>query len=346
VTSSFDNQYHQEKIGENINIHKLPIGKNKKNLHFQSKKDLLVYSWKAYWFSKKLIKNKKYDLTHSFFSVPCGFISLLIRMKHKIPYVVSLRGADVPGYSERFSSIYNMLTPLIKFIWKKSEAVVSNSAGLRDLAQKTNSNQKIEVIYNGVDTDEFRPQDNVSHSSSSYILCISRLTERKGINYLISAIKDVSVKYPNIKLKIVGEGNAKNDLEKQAKDLGMENKVEFLGLVPHEKLPNIYSSALFFVLPSLNEGMSNTMLEALASGLPIVATDTGGTRELVEDGQNGLIIKMKDSGDISEKMEKLLKNKNLRERMALSSRKKAERLSWQSVAEKYYGLYKNTALGR
>lgn len=342
VTSSVDREYHFEKIGGNINIHKIPIGKDKNNLHYQSQKDLIVYAWKAYFFSKKLIRKNKYDLSHSFFSVPCGFISLLLKWRHKIPYIVSLRGADVPGYSERFSVIYKFLTPVIKVIWKNASLVVSNSEGLKNLALKSRPRQKIEVIYNGADIEEFKPGSDIECPSGTFrIICVSRITGRKGIRYLIEAVSQLISKYSQIRLQIVGEGNEKKNLEEQVKKLKLENVVEFCGLIKHRNLPIHYQEADIFVLPSLNEGMSNTMLEALASGLPIIATDTGGTRELIKEGINGLLIKMRNSGDIAQKIEILIQNKDLRQKMGEASRSLAEKFSWKNVAGQYAAVYKN-----
>lgn len=343
VTSSIDFDYHLEKIGENIFIHRLPIGKNKNNLHFQSQKDLLVYTWKAYFFSKKLAKNNNFDLSHSFFTIPCGFISLLLKWQCKIPYVVSLRGSDVPGYSDRFVFLYKFIKPLTRLIWKKSFAVIANSKGLKELALKTNPKQEIGVIYNGIDINQFRKLESckVESSDEKFIITTgaSRITARKGIKYLIEAIKILSPRYSNIFLKAMGDGDEKENLEKLAKELGLEKNVEFIGRIPRENTSPYYQEASIFVLPSLNEGMSNAMLEALASGLPLVATDTGGTRELLEDGINGFIINMKDSQDLADKIEILIKDDGLRKRMGEESRKKAEGMSWEKVAEEYFNLY-------
>ena len=344
VTSSIDSKYHLEKIGESVRIHRLSIGKNKNNLHLQSTKDLLLYSWRAYFFSRRLVKLAKkekqpYGLTHSFFTVPCGFISMLLKWEFQTPYVVSLRGSDVPGYSDRWPLIYAFLKPLFALIWKGSAAVVSNSEGLKELALKTNANQKIGVIYNGIDIQHFKPGDS---QKSKFIITpgASRVTDRKGLNYLVDAVKLLSEKYPQIELRIMGDGNARMSLVRQVNELEIENKVEFLGRIPREETAPHYQEASVFVLPSLNEGMSNAMLEALASGLPIVATDAGGTKELVTDGENGYIIRMKDAAHLAEKLERLIENPQLRESMGRASRARAEKLSWKNVAEEYHNLYK------
>ncbi|HEX8974723.1 MAG TPA: glycosyltransferase family 4 protein [Patescibacteria group bacterium] len=342
VTSSIDEQYQELKMGENITIHRLPIGKNNTNIHFQSQKDLLKYSWVAYKFSKQLVKKNNYDLTHSFFSVPCGYLSLRLWKKYKIPYIVSLRGSDVPGYSERFKAIYGLLTPIILKVWNNAEFVIANSEGFKELALKSKPKKEIGVICNGIDTHEFYPDESARNEKEIAIICTSRITPRKGIRLLVQAFDILSKRYDNLKLVLVGGGDEKESLENLVRSMGIEKKVQFCGVVPHEEIAAYYRKANVFVLPSFNEGMSNTMLEAVASGLPILATDTGGTRELVEEGKNGFILKMGDYNDIAEKLEKLIQDPDLRNKMGAESRKRAEKMSWENVAKEYVDLYQQT----
>ena len=345
VTASIDGAYHLEKIGGNITIHRLPIGKNAQNLHFQSQKDLLQYAFRAYFFARKLYRENKFDLSHSFFTVPCGFVSWLMKKQSSLPYIVSLRGSDVPGYSDRFPVIYALLKPIFRLIWREAAAVISNSEGLKELALKTAPAQRIAIIHNGIDLEKFKPLEN-SASREKFIITpgASRITDRKGLNYLIEAVAKLSPKYPQIHLRIMGEGNALSKLKKLVADLQLENRVEFLGRIPREITTPYYQEASLFVLPSLNEGMSNAMLEALASGLPLLSTATGGASELIEEGVNGLILRFKDSQDIAEKIQRLIDDPELARKMGEASRKRAEKMSWRAVAEQYWALYQETAL--
>lgn len=344
VTSAIDDKYHLEKISDNVKIHKLPIGKNENNLHFQSQKDLLVYSWKAYFFSKTLIRQNNYDLTHSFFSVPCGFLSLVLKYQYNLPYIVSLRGSDVPGYSDRFSWIYYILLPIIKYIWKKSGAVISNSDDLKDLALKARPSQEIGVIHNGIDINNFKPNRNKKISDKFIITPgASRVTKRKGLEFLIKAVKQLLPKYPNILLKIMGDGDEKENLIILVKKLNLKNNVQFLGRIPREETVGYYQEANVFILPSFNEGMSNAMLEALATGLPIIATETGGTKELVTEGINGFVVAMGSREDLAERIERLISNPELCEKMSQESRQRAEKMSWQEVARQYFEVYKKVS---
>lgn len=350
VTSSIDEKYSIEKVGSNITIYKVPIGKNKNNLHYQSQKELLVYSWQAFKFANNLTQKKHYDLTHSFFTVPCGALSLWLKITKRIPYIVSLRGSDVPGYSERFSLLYKMLIPLIKYIWKKSFFVVANSLAFKELAKKTSSQQEIKIITNGIDIDEFYPKKNDGNfperTGNFKIICGSRLTPRKGISFIIDALKILKDKGMIIELDVIGDGNQKEELMQKVKDLKLENDVKFLGLFKHSELPRYYQNANVYVSASLNEGMSNTMLEALAVGLPIIATDTGGTFETVKDGINGYVIKMESATDIAEKVALLFNDYDLEKKMSQESRNLAEKMSWHNIASEYVDLYRKVVFNK
>lgn len=346
ITSSPGEKYILEKVGENVRIHRVPVGKNNSNLHLQTRKNLLLYTWRAYLFGKKLIKrsrkeNKPYDLTHSFFTVPCGFISMILKWQYRLPYIISLRGSDVPGYSDRFVFLYKFITPIIKFIWNRSDAVVANSRGLKELALKSRPKKEIGIIYNGIDIEVFKPDPEKRPKGKIIITTgATRVTHRKGIHYLIEAMAKLTSKYPQVCAKIMGDGNAKEEMEKLVDDLKIKNSVELIGRVPREKISPYYKEASIFVMPSLNEGMANAMLEALGSGLPIISTPTGGADELVKDGVNGYIIKFRDSSDIAEKLEKLINDPELCRKMGEESRRIAETMSWQKVAQDYFDLYK------
>jgi len=229
------------------------------------------------------------------------------------------------------------LKPIIKKIWSEASAVISNSAGLKQLALKTSPNQEIGIIYNGVDINKFKPIEEKNNEIFT-ILCVARLIERKGIDYLINAIPLVLEKQRDVRLILVGEGNLENELKKLCKDLDLEEYVLFKGRVEHDDLPDLYSSSDVFVLPSKNEGMSNTVLEAMASGLPIITTDTGGTQELIKD--NGIVVHVEDSKTIASAILHLADDYSLCKTMGTISRKIADGLSWKKVAENYLEIYK------
>ena len=333
ITSSATNEFEEEKLNDSIHIYKLPL--SKKSLHYWTQREIISYSRQAYKYIKKLKKQGRYDLIHAFFGIPCGAIAY--RFRKEIPYIVSLRGSDVPGFNERFSFQYIFLKPIIKRVWKSAVAVIANSQGLKELALETDRNAKIGVIYNGVNVEDFSPR-NERENGDIIILSVARLIKRKGIDDLIRAVPAIVKAHKNIKLIIIGEGNIENELKALAQKLKVSKYIDFLGYVPPNEISNYYSSSDIFVLPSKNEGMSNTVLEAMASGLPIVTTDTGGTQELIDE--NGIIIPSEEPDAISKAVLNLINNDKLRENMGMKSRKIAESMSWKNVAQNYFEMHK------
>jgi glycosyltransferase involved in cell wall biosynthesis len=329
LTSSVG-KYEEEDVGRNIKIIRLDIGKEG-DLHNQSNKNLLKYSFKAF---RWMLRNRKeYDLIHAFFGIPCGFLAMLIGK----PYIVSLRGSDVPFYSKKYEKLDKYIFQhLSKLIWKRAKYVVANSEGLRDLAYETYDKKDIGVIYNGVDTNMFKPKGK---GEGFTIVSTSRLTERKGLNYLIEAFGEFQKGKDNVRLIFYGDGDQREELESMVGELNIQDKTKFEGEASREDIAESIPRCHVFVLPSKNEGMSNSLLEAMASGLAIIATDVGGTKELV-DSSNGIVVEKENSREIKEGLERLYNDRELVNRMGRESRKKAEVMSWERMGQSYFNLYK------
>lgn len=332
VTSSVDT-VKTEQFSKNITIHYLDIGKGNKNIHYQTNKDLLTYTLKAFFYSKKLIRQHDNNFVHAWFGIPGGLIAMLLNK----PYLVALRGSDVPFYNPRFKWLDKLLfTHISRLVWKRAKEVVANSHGLKELALKTAPQQEIKVIYNGVDLKEFKPANNKKECKTLRIICVARLIERKGIKYLLQALGELKDK--DFKLKIIGDGNQKESLENLARELEISNKVSFSGAVKHTDIVKYYQQSDLFVLPSLSEGMSNTVLEAMACGLPIIITDVGGARELVDE-KNGIIAQPASVEELKKAIVKYMDDIELLAKHSESSRVKAEELSWSLVGKRYTRFY-------
>ena len=330
VTSSA-NSYREEWFSDNIRIYYLDI-KKRGNLHYQTNKDLMVFSWRAYQLCKKLAKRNQYDLVHAFFGIPCGYIA----MKLGLPYIVSLRGSDVPFYSKRFYWLDKLFFRKLSFkIWKNSVRVIANSEQLKTLALKTAPKQFINIIPNGVDTDMFQKYPKKNNPKFT-VLYVGRLIERKGLNYLLDAFAQLNGQ-KDCRLILVGSGDQEDSLKEQAEQTGQGQYVYFFGAVSHNLLPPFYRQDDVFVLPSLNEGMSNALLEAMASGLPVIATDTGGTDELVRN--NGIIVEKRDAGSLFRALNLLKSDLSLRRDLGRNSLSKAKHMSWADAADRYLKIY-------
>ncbi len=320
-----------ERLAENIFVHYLDIGK-RGGLHYQTMPELLAYAWKARWHARRLIRQHHYELCHAFFGIPCGCLAGRLGL----PYIVSLRGSDVPFYNERFRGLDRLVFRQMSVrTWKGAAFVVANSQWLRRLALRTAPQQHIEVIGNGVDTQRFRPAR--SAHAGLRVLCVARLIARKRIDVLMRAV--AAVGEADVHLTIVGSGNEERPLRELARQCGVEDRVSFAGNVPRGKIVDCYHRSDVFVLPSLSEGMSNAALEAMACGLPIVMTNTGGAAELLRDGENGILMGGGSVREVSEALRRYLEEPELARTHGARSREIAEGLSWEKAASQYAELY-------
>ena len=193
-------------------------------------------------------------------------------------------------------------------------------------------------VPNGVDTHKFFKDAQRERKNYSNIIYVGRLDNYKGVNYLLSGFKDVLSKVDNVKLTIVGNGPDESLLVDMAKNLRIIDNVVFKGR--QEDILSELCSADIFVLPSLSEGMSNVLLEAMSCGLPVVATSVGGNSDLIKDRYNGILIEPRDSMKLSAAFLELLENEELAKKLGKEARKAVEEnYSMDHVVDKYVELY-------
>jgi len=337
VTSAPDGQAAIEQLSENIAVHKLPVRKDR--IHYWTQKEIFDYSRRAGPYVRELFDRHEYDLIHAFFALPCGYIAR--RHRSRVPYIVSLRGSDVPGFNVRLAKVEPLLKPVFRRVLRDAAAVQANSEGLRDLALRTAESAEIEIIYNGVDCEQFRPPARLVRHGTLHLISVCRLIERKGVGDLIEALPRIKTALGDVRLTVVGEGNLESELKTQAARLGVADDIEWLGFVGHDELPELHNRADIFILPSHYEGMSNSLLEAMAAGLAVVVTDTGGTRELFR--RNGRIVAAGSPDSIAEAVIELGSARAELEACATRSRKIAENFSWTAVAGRYMETYERVS---
>jgi len=334
LTSAPKPGFSTEKFSENISIYK--IGLHKKNLHYWRKCEVIEWLIKSRSHYRRLLRENRYDLVHAFFGFPTGW--LCYRTAKQLPYVISLRGSDVPGYNVRLGLDYKLLAGLFRKIWSRASAVVANSEGLKTLASRFMPNLDIGVIPNGIDTEKFHPPENRKLTKPTKALTVCRLISRKRIDLLIKAIADTRKFGFDVRLNIAGEGNLTTQLRQLAVELDVADRVTFLGRVPAEQMPQLYCDNDIFVMSSAHEGMSNAMLEAMASGLPIITTRCEGVEELITD--NGIVLEQPDEKLLAEALKTLAENEKTYNAMSAATRKHAQKFTWKSAAQKYIHLYR------
>lgn len=335
---------------KNIVLHKIQSAKILANKSF--------YAWTFCHASGNIKSSKKalevlknesfsFDIIHNH-----GNLStlLLSHVKKGIPLIYTVH--DAPPYSCRYDSLKETVIRHMVFqcidsgAWRNADHLITVSENLKgEILKKQIPEEKISVIYNGVDSqflgeDSYRTSSNALQNkyglANHYCLYVGRLAPRKGLDYLLHALK----KTTNIQCVIVGDGPQREYLLSLRENLGLRERVIFTGYVPKKDLRHLYATADFFVLPSLAEGLPLVILEALASGTPVIASNVAGNSEIVLEGYNGLMVPPRDVEALSKSMRMLTNDVGLREKMSENAKRTVgERFSWKNVAKEVLRVY-------
>ena len=236
---------------------------------------------------RRLHEQRPFDVIDASFFFPDGPVAQRLSRALGIPYSVKARGADIHYWGARRDTR--------KLVLRAAEGAsgllaVSN-AMRRSMVKMGMDADKIRVHYTGVDLDRFEIADRAAAKDvlgfeGPVVLCVGALIPRKGQELLVQALP----RLPGVTLLFVGQGQYRRALEKQAEDLGVDRRIGFLGSVPHDRLPRIYAAADVMALPSSSEGLANAWVESLACGTPVVISDVGGARELLDRPEAGQIV--------------------------------------------------------
>jgi glycosyltransferase involved in cell wall biosynthesis len=263
-------------------------------------------------------------------------------------YIQSSKSVS-PSLRMKLSNVFmRRLAGLEKEASKEATLIVTVSQySVQRLVQLYGVNeQKIRVVPNGVDTRRFKPTDEctkvldvIGGDYEHVVLFVGNLIPRKGLHYLVDAAKHVAKEDSEAKFVVVGDGPIKSHLILYAKEQGVLDKFAFLGYVPEEMLHQLYNCADVFVSPSVQEGQGITLLEAQATAKPVVAFNVTAIKEVVKNGETGLLVKP-DSNELADAISTLLSDESLREKMGRSGREFVSKtFSWDVCAQKMFKVY-------
>jgi glycosyltransferase involved in cell wall biosynthesis len=289
------------------------------------------------WHAVRLARSHRIDSTLAFFSVPGGIVARWLNLWTRIPYVVSLRGGDVPGTEPHLEIFYRVLQPLRCNIFKHARAVCAPSQGLKTLSEKTDP-FPVQVVPNGINPDLFQPAPE-RRAQAPTLLSVGRLHSQKNVGYLLNLVAALKNK-TGIRAQIIGDGPERLGLERTAAALEITDCVQFSGWLSREAVREAYQSATFLVHASSYEGMSNVILEALASGLPVIASDIPENVELINDDANGFLFDPADDPALlAERILPLFQDQTAWNRLSAAARATIEKkFSWNHVADLYEKL--------
>ncbi|RLD36264.1 MAG: hypothetical protein DRI74_09385, partial [Bacteroidetes bacterium] len=292
---------------------------------------------------RKLFLKQKVQVVHTHGINPFFYGTIGAKLA-RVPVVIQTdhaRGVFPVARKEMVSEM--VLSWFVNRIVAVSEGVKSDLVKYEHI-----SPEKIQVIYNGIDESKFRikidqkkKRKELGVGKHDKVIGVGvRLSEQKGINYLIEAVSLVVKSFPNVKLLIIGDGECRTDLEKLASDCGIADKVIFTGF--RNDIPELLQVMDIYSLPSLWEGHPLVLLEAMAAGKPVVATDIHGNRETVEHGKTGMLTPTRNSEKLAEALLKLLVDDDMRRKMGSMGHKRFRKLFIiDKTVKNYQDLYEN-----
>ncbi len=286
-----------------------------------------------YFQIKKLNKQKKIDLIDAHYFYPDGVAVALVNKILKIPFIISARGTDINLIPK-----YKLPRKMILWAAKQAQASVTVCKALKDsMIEMGAGSNKIHVFRNGVDLDLFKLLDKAQcrdkyklHKNT--LVSVGHLIERKGHHLIIEAMRFL----PDYQLLIVGGGEEEGALKKLVAQLQLHEQVKFLGEKKQQDLPEIYNAADAMVLASSREGWANVLLESMACGTAVVATDIWGTPEVVQSQDAGVLVKRTPEA-IAQGVKTLFNKYPER----VNTRKYAEQFSWDSTTQGLIKLFKS-----
>jgi glycosyltransferase involved in cell wall biosynthesis len=289
----------------------------------------------------KLLRRDTFDLIHAHWLVPQGLCATFVRrfVTPAPPLLCTSHGGDLFGLNG------TLMTWLKRSVLKDAHAVTTVSQAMRDAVRPAGIDmEKVRVIPMGVDLqNRFIPPEN--RKVSKTLLFVGRLVEKKGLRYLIEAMATIVKKHPDAQLRVVGDGQESNTLKNLSAELGMAEKIQFLGALTNENLPRLYQTADVIVFPSIvaadgdREGFGLVLVEALGCECAAVVTDLPAMRDIVRDGKTALVVPQKNAKQIADKVMQLLDNPSLRRSLGETGRRYVvQRFDWKIVAGKYANL--------
>jgi teichuronic acid biosynthesis glycosyltransferase TuaC len=234
-----------------------------------------------------------FDLIDAHYIYPDGLAATMLGAALNKPVVVSARGTDINLFPT-----FPTIRPLIRSVLKRADGVIAVSQSLKDIMVDLGCPaKKITVIGNGIDRKKFAPKPGGEArrilslpAARPIVLSVGSLLELKGFHILIDAVARLRTRIPDVLMVVLGEGPYRRQLESQVRALGLEENVMLVGAKPHAQLATWYSAADLFCLASSREGQPNVLLEAMACGLPVIASRVRGTPEVVVSPTLGRLV--------------------------------------------------------
>jgi glycosyltransferase involved in cell wall biosynthesis len=297
---------------------------------------MAAFLWSACRGVVRVAKHYEVDRVIAFFSIPGGVVARWLQLRCSTPYIVTVRGGDVPGTEPTLAHFYRTLTGLRRHIFRHALEIVAPSSGLKLLSEAADP-VLVRVIPNGVDTAIFSPARD-QKGWPLLLLFVGRLHWQKNVPALLKLLQVLRsvCRLPAV-ARMIGDGPERPKLEKFVEQNGLSEAISFDGWLTPAEIALAYQQAFLLINLSRYEGMSNVVLEALASGLPVIASNILGNNELIKDQETGFLFAPDERPEkIAEQIVLLHQNPERRKAMGIAARESIlDRYSWEKAGDLY-----------
>ncbi|MEA3489045.1 MAG: glycosyltransferase [Candidatus Omnitrophota bacterium] len=343
LTSHFRGLKKRETV-KRVNLHRVPVLR-RTSLHTATMSSMLSFPFSAIAEGIRLTRRKKYDIINTYFAIPSGPAGSFLSRISGIPNVLNILGGDIYDPSKKTSPHrHAILRRTVRNVMINASKVVTESTNIANYAKTFYRPAKdITVIPLGLPEPHFTQitrEELFLRQDKLYLISIGRFIKRKGFDFLIKATGLLRKQGNDIDLMLIGEGPERAALEKLSNKLGVSDHITFLDSVSDEKKFQYLAAADIYVLPSLHEGFGIVLLEAMYCGLPIVATNEGGQTDIVEDGENGLLVPPHDPAALADAIALLMKDPDQRQDMSSCNREYVKQYNISAVAARYLELFR------
>lgn len=285
------------------------------------------------FFLKSLGVCRRCDIIHAHWTFS-GLIGVFLKKVHGKPLALTVHGSDINNLPP-----HGLMKKTSVYVLKNADKIVAVSNALKDTVTGFGIlSDKVKVIPNAVELSDFPP--GLKERMGFKILFVGRLVPEKGLEYLIKSMEFIVKEIPQATLTVVGGGPMREELEGLVEGYSMGDKIRFEGMKPHSEILRYLQDTDLFVLSSLSEGLPLTVLEAMAAGKPVVATNVGGIPDAVIDGESGILVPPKDIDALSKAIISLLGDRVKQIRMGEKARKRSEeKFSWEKIVESVVKIY-------
>jgi glycosyltransferase involved in cell wall biosynthesis len=274
-----------------------------------------------------------FDLIDAHYFFPDGVAATILARYFGKPCIITARGTDL-----NLIARYFLPKKMIQWAATRSSSIITVCEALKKVLLELNvSEDRITVLRNGVDLDLFHPVAREATRAQlgltrTTLLSVGHLTKRKGHDIVIESLQNL----PDVDLLIVGEGEEKHRLQVLARSIDVADRVRFLGVIRQDQLKEYYSAADALVLASSREGLANVLLEAIACGTPVVATNVWGTPEVIRSPEAGVLMEHRTPEALVEAVRALLANYPDRK----ATERYAQRFTWAQTTTGQLKLFR------